>query len=108
LRRFTEVNKNMRQNSLKLAVAIVAFVLGLAGSAFWYFERIENKNNERIVRILVKGRVVDAAGRPNVRARADGYAEEWINFDCWDKGERRFQQTIVLKPQIENTENKNK
>lgn len=43
--------------------------------------------------------------RPSVTVRAHGYANERIDFDCqgWDKGERQFQQTIVLKPQIENT-----
>lgn len=141
----------MVKNLIKLAIVVGAFVLGLAGNAFWYFEQKENKNDEQLIRIVVKGQVIDTSGRPvkgakvlaslgldlegetvesdssgqfvaqadsqiwfkicrpSVKARADGYAEEWIFFDCrgWDKGERQFQQIIVLKPKIENTENKN-
>lgn len=43
---------------------------------------------------------------PRVQAYAENYTWEWVRFDCsdWDKGERRFEQTIVLKPKVINTE----
>ena len=42
-------------------------------------------------------------GCPSVNARAENFAEEYIYFDCWDKGERRFEQTVILKPKDERS-----
>jgi hypothetical protein len=142
----------MKKITLKLAVALIAFVVGVFGTAFWFFDSFSSRNlktePEQIIRIVVKGQVVDPAGRPiagakvqsglgldlegamietdsegrftaeadsrhwfkvcrpSVRAQAAGYAEEWVFFDCqgWDKGERRFEQTLVLKPKVVNTD----
>jgi hypothetical protein len=37
-------------------------------------------------------------GCPSLSVSATGYAEQWIYFDCWDKGARQFERTIVLSP----------
>jgi hypothetical protein len=142
----------MKKNTLKLAVALIAFVVGVAGTTFWFFDSFSPGNlktePEQIISIVVTGRVLgnagrpipgikvqaglgldlesawvetDAAGhfraetsspfwfkvcRPYVRAQASDYAQEWIFFDCsdWKTGERRFEQTMVLKPKVVNTE----
>lgn len=35
-------------------------------------------------------------GHPNIRASSKGYSEEWLYFDRWDQGQRRFERTITL------------
>jgi hypothetical protein len=37
-------------------------------------------------------------GCPSLNASAPEFAEEWVYFECWDAGERRFERTVVLKP----------
>lgn len=132
---------HMRRMTLKLAVAVTAFIIGIVGNAFWFFDNKETDNTEKLIRIIVKGQIIDNLGRPvasanvqprlgldldgavvetdrnsrfiaeanspfwskgcpSVVARAEGYAEEYVYFDCWDKGERQFEQTIVLKPNV--------
>jgi hypothetical protein len=157
----------MRKITLKLSVAIAAFLIGIVGTAFYFIYptisfkptggggtpavRNDNGKNDELIKIVVTGRVVDNTGRPiqgakvhaslgldlegamvvtdaagrfvaessspywfkvcrpSVRAYAKNYTWEWVHFDCsdWDKGERHFEQTIVLKPRaVELEENR--
>ena len=45
-------------------------------------------------------------GCPSINARAEDFAEEYIYFDCWDRGERQFERTVILKPESERSESK--
>jgi hypothetical protein len=154
----------MRKVTLKLSVAIAAFLIGITGTAFYFIyptisfkaegggtppAQNDNGKNDQLIKIVVTGRVVDNVGRPiqgakvhaslgldlegtmvetdaagrfvaessspfwfkekcrpSVQAYAENYTWEWVHFDCsdWDKGERQFEQTIVLKPKAVNTE----
>jgi hypothetical protein len=38
-------------------------------------------------------------GCPSINAQAKDFAEEYIYFDCWDRGERQFERTVKLKPE---------
>jgi hypothetical protein len=158
----------MRKITLKLSVAIAAFLIGITGTAFYFIyptisfkatgggetpaEQNVNGKNDQLIKIVVTGRVVDNVGRPiqgakvhaslgldlegamvitdaagrfraesssdiwfkercnpRVQAYAENYSWEWVHFDCsdWDKGERHFEQTIVLKPRtVELEENR--
>jgi hypothetical protein len=40
-------------------------------------------------------------GGPSINAAAKGYSEKYIYFDRWERGERHFEQTIVLDPSDE-------
>jgi hypothetical protein len=58
----------MKKITLKLSVAFIAFVVGVFGTAFWFFDSFLSQNlktePEQIIRIVVKGQVIDNAGRP--------------------------------------------
>lgn len=43
-------------------------------------------------------------GCPSINARAEGFAEEYVYFDCWDRGERQFERTVILKPKAQKSE----
>lgn len=157
----------MRKVTLKLSVAIAAFLIGITGTAFYFIYQTnpikteisitpaaqnDNRKNDRLIKIVVTGQVIDNVGRPiqgaivhaslgldlegamavtdaagrfvaessslfwfkdrcnpGVQAYAKNYTWEWVRFDCsdWDKGERQFEQTIVLKPRaVELEENR--
>ena len=156
----------MRKITLKLSVAIAAFLIGITGTAFYFiYPKISSKmigcggtpaaqndygKNDQLIKIVVTGRVVDNVGRPiqgaivhaslgldlegamvktdaagrfvaessspfwfkekcnpRVQVYAENYSWEWVRFDCsdWDKGERHFEQTVILQPQSKDNRN---
>lgn len=72
----------MKKIGLKLSVAVIAFLIGVIGSAFCFFYTVssnksdkpvfgggsaapnETKRDDQRIKIVVTGRVVDSAGRP--------------------------------------------
>jgi hypothetical protein len=149
----------MRKITLKLSVAIAAFLIGITGTALYFIyptnsfnaegggtpaAQNDTRKNDQLIKIVVTGRVVDNVGRPiqgaivhaslgldlegamvktdaagrfvaessstvwfkdrcnpRVQAYAENYTHEWVRFDCsdWEKGERHFEQTVILQPQ---------
>ena len=43
-------------------------------------------------------------GCPGMKVEATKFDEAYVNFDCWDRGEREFERTIILKPKTEKSE----
>ena len=43
-------------------------------------------------------------GCPSIKVQAESFAEKYVYFECWDKGERQFERTVILKPKVERSE----
>lgn len=72
----------MKKNTLKLAVALIAFIIGVTGTTFWLLvsfpSRKLNTEPQQLIRLIVTGRVLDNAGRPIRGAKV----QAGLGLDC--------------------------